>query len=311
MADAISRSNQQDLLFIAAAGNGGSDGIGDNNDQLANYPSNYTNNNVIAVAAITSSGGLASYSNYGAVSVDLGAPGSGIYSTVPGGYANFNGTSMATPHVAGAAALLKSANPGASATQIKQALLDSAAPTTSLSGKTLTGGRLDIAAALERVGGQVGIPLPTNLTLWGTTGNDVITGGAGNDQLAGVLQSGTTAAALGRSQIDTLTGGAGRDRFLLADSRGTFYNDGSSNSQGTADYALIKDFNASEDVLQLRSGSQYLYRYVNTGTEIFLGNGDNRFNAGDELIARLAGVNLTPGSGTYILGTGNAWTTFV
>lgn len=313
--DAINRANQQDLLFMAAAGNGGSDGIGDNNDLTPSYPSSYTNSNVIAVAAITNSGSLASYSNYGATSVDLGAPGSGVYSTVPGGYATYNGTSMATPHVSGAAALLKSAFPNANAAQIKQALLQSAAPTASLSGKTVTGGRLDIAAALDQLGSLLNpgtvTPTPTNLTLWGTTANDSITGGAGNDQLAGVPQTGTTASALGRGQVDTLMGGAGSDRFLLADSRGTFYNDGSNKSQGTADYALITDFNPLEDVLQLRSGSQYLFRYLGGNTEIFLGNGDNRFNTSDELIARLQGVNLTPGPNVYILATNTSWAGFV
>lgn len=154
-------------------------------------------------------------------------------------------------------------------------------------------------------------PVPSNLTLWGTTGNDVITGGNGNDQLAGVPQTGTTASALGRGQIDTLTGGAGSDRFLLADSRGTFYNDGSNKSQGTSDYALVTDFNAAEDVLQLRSGSQYLYRYSGGNTEIFLGNGDNRFNTSDELIAKLQGINLTPGSSFYFLGATTNWVNFV
>src|SRR4051794_38399306 len=82
--DAISRANAQNILFIAAAGNGGSDQIGDNNDNVPNYPSNYDLPNVIAVAAITSTGSLASFSNYGATTVDLGAPGVGIYSTLPG-----------------------------------------------------------------------------------------------------------------------------------------------------------------------------------------------------------------------------------
>jgi subtilisin family serine protease len=147
---AIGRANNANILFVAAAGNGGSDGVGDNNDQVANYPSNYTNANVIAVASITSSGALSSFSNYGAQTVDIGAPGSGIFSTLPytgstPAYGSYNGTSMATPHVTGAVALYKSINPSATASQIKAAILNAGAPTSSLSGKSVTGDRLRVS----------------------------------------------------------------------------------------------------------------------------------------------------------------------
>jgi subtilisin family serine protease len=149
--DAIERANGAGILFIAAAGNGGSDGVGDDNDTTPNYPSNYTNSNVIAVAAITSSGAKASFSNYGATTVDLGAPGYGIWSTTAANtYESYSGTSMATPHVTGAAALYAAAHPGATAAQIKNALLSSAVPTASLAGKTVTGGRLDVNGALSK-----------------------------------------------------------------------------------------------------------------------------------------------------------------
>jgi subtilisin family serine protease len=146
--DAIERANTAGILFIAAAGNSGT-----NNDTTPSYPASYPNENVIAVASITSTGALSSFSQFGATSVDLGAPGSGIWSTVPtrskgkviSSYASYNGTSMATPHVTGAAALYASLNPGATATQIKAALLNSATPTSSLSGKCLTGGRLNVS----------------------------------------------------------------------------------------------------------------------------------------------------------------------
>ena len=150
--DAINRGGNAGILFIAAAGNGGSDGVGDDNDFLADYPSNYKcvtatrqDDCVVAVAAITSSGAKSSFSNFGATTVDLGAPGSGIWSTVPNGYDTYSGTSMATPHVTGGAALYASTHPGATAAAIKTALLSSTVPTASLAGKTVTGGRLDVS----------------------------------------------------------------------------------------------------------------------------------------------------------------------
>ena len=150
--DAIDRANNAGILFVAAAGNSGT-----NNDATPSYPSGYTSANIIAVASITSTGGLSSFSQFGATTVDLGAPGSGIWSTVPvavgkgknatvgSGYASYNGTSMATPHVTGAVALYKSLNPSATAPQIKAAILGSTTPTASLAGKTVTGGRLNVS----------------------------------------------------------------------------------------------------------------------------------------------------------------------
>jgi Subtilisin-like serine proteases len=146
--DAISRANSAGILFVAAAGNNGTD-----NDATASYPSNYDLPNVIAVAAITSTGALASFSQYGKTTVDLGAPGQGIYSSVPvsskgkivSGYASYSGTSMATPHVTGACALYKSIHPSANAADIKAAILGSVIATPSLNGKCVSGGRLNVS----------------------------------------------------------------------------------------------------------------------------------------------------------------------
>lgn len=146
--DAIERANTAGILFIAAAGNGDRRGNGINNDTSPHYPSSYTNDNIIAVAAIDSSGNKTTWSNYGATSVDLGAPGAGIYSTLAyNTYGSYSGTSMATPHVTGAAALYASVN-GGSAAQIKTAILNSVIDTASLNGKTVTNGRLDAYGAL-------------------------------------------------------------------------------------------------------------------------------------------------------------------
>ncbi len=157
LADAVTRGARADVLFVAAAGNGGSDGIGDNNDAVANWPSNLSTGAtagyeaVIGVAALNSSGGLASFSNYGASTVDIAAPGVGITSTLLNGtYGSYNGTSMATPHVTGALVLEAALNPGATGAQLRAALLESAAATASVAGKVATGGRLDIGALIAR-----------------------------------------------------------------------------------------------------------------------------------------------------------------
>ena len=139
--DAISRANNAGILFIAAAGNSGT-----NNDRKASYPANYNLPNVIAVAAIDKTGALASFSQYGATTVDLGAPGVGVWSTTAfNTYSSYNGTSMATPHVTGGAALYASTRSGVTAATIKAAILNSAVPTASLNGKCVTGGRLNVS----------------------------------------------------------------------------------------------------------------------------------------------------------------------
>jgi subtilisin family serine protease len=151
--DAIDRSGAANILFIAAAGNGGQDGVGDDNDKTPSYPASYTSTNVIAVASITKEGAKSGFSNYGATSVDLGAPGSGIFSTLPGrgntsSYGSYSGTSMATPHVTGGAALRAASDKTVRGDALKTAILNAATPTSSLSGttKVLTGGRLNVSS---------------------------------------------------------------------------------------------------------------------------------------------------------------------
>lgn len=142
--DAIEYGASRGMLFVAAAGNDAS-----NNDTTASYPASYRSDAVLAVAATDHDDGMAFFSNYGAKSVDLGAPGVGIYSTVPGNsYESLDGTSMATPHVSGAAALVKDRFPGATLYGIKALLMNTVDPAASLAGRTVSGGRLNVGTAL-------------------------------------------------------------------------------------------------------------------------------------------------------------------
>ncbi|MFM8577893.1 MAG: S8 family peptidase, partial [Planctomycetaceae bacterium] len=146
--DAITAGGQAGILFIAAAGN-----ESNNNDAAPSYPASYTSEAVISVAATDRSNRLASFSNYGATSVDLAAPGVSILSTTPNNtYASYSGTSMATPHVTGAVALLAAANPPATSSQIRSAILSSSVPVAALAGKVATGGLLNVAGALAAIG---------------------------------------------------------------------------------------------------------------------------------------------------------------
>lgn len=143
---AIERCRAAGVLFVAAAGN-----ESNNNDSWASYPASYTTDNIISVAATTRTDGLANFSNYGATSVDLGAPGDGIYSTVSGSnsaYATYSGTSMATPHVAGALAMIAAQYPTEGYTSLISRLLSGTDKIGSLSGKTKSGGRMNLAKSL-------------------------------------------------------------------------------------------------------------------------------------------------------------------
>lgn len=147
LSDAISRARAAGVIFVAAAGN-----EANNNDVNPAYPATYNFDNVVSVAATDSNDRLASFSNYGATTVDIAAPGVGILSTTPNNtYSSFSGTSMATPHVAGAAALVWAANPSMTYTQVIQRLYQSVDVVAGLNGKVATSGRLNVGRAVQGV----------------------------------------------------------------------------------------------------------------------------------------------------------------
>jgi subtilisin family serine protease len=152
------------ILFVTASGNTGS-----NNDELSvrRYPCGYDRSNEICVAASNNNDELPSWAGYGAHTVDLAAPGVSIYSTLRNGtYGYLSGGSMASPQVAGAAALILSASPSLSATALKADILENVDKLSSLSGKLITGGRLDVCKALP---GCVYTPPPPPTSFGKTT----------------------------------------------------------------------------------------------------------------------------------------------
>jgi len=138
-------------LFVAAAGNSSN-----NIDTSPTYPAAYQNANVISVASIQSDGSRSGFSNYGTTNVDVAAPGSGIRSTISGGgYASFNGTSMASPHVAGIAALMRSLEPNVSTADIKRILIETSTFDSRLETVSDSGGRVNASAAVSAVNGSI------------------------------------------------------------------------------------------------------------------------------------------------------------
>ncbi len=145
--DAIQAADTEGVVFVASAGNNGT-----NADSSPSYPAAYSVKNIISVASTDRNDKLSSFSNYGKISVDLGAPGSSIYSTIPTRYSTpygtLSGTSMSSPHVTGAAAMVWANNSALSHREVIDHLLQGVDSNSDLSGKSVTGGRLNVYKSL-------------------------------------------------------------------------------------------------------------------------------------------------------------------
>ncbi len=182
--DAIADAGAHDIPFVVAAGNSSA-----NVDTSPTYPCSYDLASIICVAATDHNDALASFSNFGAVGVDLGAPGVDILSTLPGNsYGVYSGTSMATPHVAGVAALIKSLSPTIPVAQLKSVLMNSGDSKPALNGKTVSGKRLNAFFAIAEPDtvppamiadlAASGPGSNTMVLTWTATGDDGTTGTA-------------------------------------------------------------------------------------------------------------------------------------
>jgi len=145
--EAMRAAEAAGILSVCAAGNDHH-----NADYRPEYPAGLDCETLISVAACTSDDGVAPYSNYGSLAVDLAAPGDEVWSTYPGGYyAEFSGTSMATPHVAGAAALLLAQNSSLTPVNLKALLVTTVDPLPQWQGRVRSGGRLNVGKAMARL----------------------------------------------------------------------------------------------------------------------------------------------------------------
>ena len=200
--DAVNQANTAGILFVSAAGNIDNGTTEPNNDLVPHYPSSFDAPNIIAVAATTQTDALTSFSHFGATSVDVAAPGNNILSTTPANtYSFFSGTSMSSPQVAGAAALIWAQNPNLTVQQIKNILLTNGDVVNGLIDKTLTGRRLNIGNSMQAV-------LSGDTTPPGTAGSFHI-----NSQNGRTLNVGWTA-----SGDDGATGNASLYRIDFTDS---------------------------------------------------------------------------------------------
>lgn len=165
--DAIASASNAGVIVIAAAGNGGDDAVGDNNDVTPEYPASYNLPNIISVAATDQNDARPAWSNYGQNSVHVAAPGSAILSTYLSGYIALSGTSMSTPFVSGLAGLLYSYYTDFTYSQIRSTILRYVDTLPTLSGWIKTGGRVNAFKAVSS------LSAPTNLTATAITSSAI------------------------------------------------------------------------------------------------------------------------------------------
>lgn len=220
--DAIDALGDAGVLQVFAAGNSGQ-----NVENNAFYPANYTSPSILTVAASDQSDNRAGFSNYGATSIDIAAPGVGILSTYnssSNAYATLNGTSMATPHVTGAAALLASYNPNLSVASLKATLMNSVDQLAQWNGVVKSGGRLNVAKALQNptvctyalsnssqnvstIGGafSIDVTAPPNCDFSASSNNSWIAISSGNPGSGNSTLTFTVSANSGFSRVGTIT----------------------------------------------------------------------------------------------------------
>jgi subtilisin family serine protease len=201
--DAIANAASIGHIFVCAAGN-----FSQNDDTAGFYPASWSLDNMIVVAATTNEDLRASFSSYGPNTVHLGAPGNNVYSTWFGSsYQYDSGTSMATPHVAGAVALVWGANPGFTYQQVKYRILSTVRPSASMAGLTVTGGILNLAEAIHPGSTQAGTPYCA-----GDTGDPTVTtpcpcanqGAAGNGCKNSFVAAGARVITSGTPILDNV-----------------------------------------------------------------------------------------------------------
>ncbi len=305
--DSIQALTDAGILFVAAAGNNGTD-----NDVTAKYPAGYDNDRIIAVAATDHNDDIAGFSNFGLTSVDLGAPGVSILSTVPtgnvpmgdsSGYNSSQGTSMAAPYVAGAVGFLAAFNPNATPDEIRQAILDGADPVTSLDGLTVTGARLNLFESAKLLAPSVEPPPPPPAPevevvvvpkvveiLSGGSGQDTLLGSDSFDQMNGGADSDVLK---GRGGDDLLFGGGGNDAVW----GGT--GDDVLQGQGGIDSLFGEEGN---DQLVWRLGDSSDQLDGGADADVVLVQGNNRNNHVDVQQNAWSQLQVTDGGGTITIG---------